>query len=378
MWKRLKHLFIPCEGNAYRPDFLERVSVGIILVLILLSFAMANLQALLWISSDWLVSTILPAVIVDLTNDERKSGELATLTRNTLLDEAARLKAEDMAKNGYFAHYSPTGISPWYWFEQVSYDFVSAGENLAVHFTDSEDVVNAWMESPSHRANIMSGKYQEIGVGTAKGEYKGNPTIFVVQLFGTQKAPEPTTAEVAGVATGGATASDISLESVTTDTTTETEETPREAVAPASIENAAPDETEVKEEMPTASRAEERAPEVMEPLHDDVLAVAEESVVMYSDLATTSRPGTPLSITPSDDGEGGSSAPLRSATEPSLWLQFVYSILAGVVVVALILSVFIEWKRQHPVQIAYAGGLLMVMALLLYIHIELTSNVTIV
>jgi hypothetical protein len=171
MFSLFKNLFIPHEGNEFRPDFLERLSVGIMLVLILLSFAMANLQSLLWISSDWLVSTILPAVIVDLTNDERNSEKIGILTRSALLDKAANLKAQDMAKNEYFAHYSPMGVSPWYWFDQVSYDYLHAGENLAVHFTDSSDVVEAWMDSPSHRANIMNGDYTEIGIGTAKGKY---------------------------------------------------------------------------------------------------------------------------------------------------------------------------------------------------------------
>jgi hypothetical protein len=214
MFNWLKDLFIPHEGNKFRPDFLERLSVGIMLVLILLSFAMANLQSLLWISSDWLVSTILPAVIVDLTNDERNSEKIGTLTRSALLDKAANLKARDMAENEYFAHYSPTGVSPWYWFDQAGYNYLHAGENLAVHFTDSSDVLRAWMDSPSHRANIMNGDYVEIGIGTAKGEYKGQPTIYVVQLFGT-KRDTATTPSVAG-ASAAPTASEpqVSIERV--------------------------------------------------------------------------------------------------------------------------------------------------------------------
>lgn len=350
MLKRLKDLFIPHEGNGFRPDFLERFSVGIMLVLILLSFTMANLQALLWISSEWLVSSILPSVIVDLTNTERTTGNLGTLHRSVLLDKAATEKAEDMAKNEYFAHYSPTGVSPWYWFDQVAYDYLHAGENLAVHFTDSSDVVKAWMNSPLHRANIMNGDYYDIGVGTAKGTYQGQPTIYVVQLFGTMRAA-PTAVEVAGATTGEIT-KEISIEKVTA---TKPATSPEAVVAPATIETAPLSEPAALPEAPT-----------------DVVSV-------YSDLATSSREGVPATISQNNDIHSSETVPLtlRTTTEPSLWLSAVYALLAAIVLFALMFSIRLEWRSHHPVQVAYAGGLLVVMALLLYIHTALTGMVTI-
>ena len=358
MKKRLKDFFIPHEGNNYRPDFLERVSVGVMLVLIVLSFAMANLQALFWISSDWLVSTVLPSIIVDLTNNERDAESLAPLKRSTLLDVAAKLKADDMAKNEYFSHYSPTGVSPWYWFDQASYDYLNAGENLAVHFTESDEVVEAWMKSPSHRANIMSGQYADIGVGTAKGEYKGSPTIFVVQLFGSPRAPI-----VAGVSTE-VPSSEISIEKVAS-----TESRPD--VAPASVST---------QEIKPIPVIPETVPQ--EPVSDPTLPVTPrdtESVALYSSFASTSRAGEPLALPASlDPGEYDTvSLPLRSTTEPSLWLETLYAVLALFVVGALSTSIALEWRRHHPIQIAYAGGLLAVMALLLYIHTSLTGMVLI-
>ncbi len=113
------------------------------LCLVVLSFTATNILSLVWMGSQWMVSTVLPAVIVELTNQEREQGSLAELRRNPLLDEAARMKAEHMAQNQYFAHYSPDGVSPWFWFGRAQYNFVHAGENLAIHFTDSEEVVNA-------------------------------------------------------------------------------------------------------------------------------------------------------------------------------------------------------------------------------------------
>lgn len=336
----LKHYFIPHEGNNYRPNFLERFSMGIMLFLVLLSFTIANLQSLLWINSNWMVSTILPAIIVDLTNEERGGGHIQPLARNEALDRAAQLKAEDMATNGYFAHYSPRGVSPWYWFDQVSYTFVHAGENLAVHFTDSDEVVEAWMESPTHRANIMNGNYTEIGIGTAKGTYKGAPTIFVVQLFGTPAAPQ--TAEPVVVA----------------------EEMP------------VPQE-EDPTPVPQKSEAE---PEVVEVVEEPEPVMEEGSTVMYSDLATTSRLGIPAFIGRAEaqtlDTEV--TALEKSTIESGIWLKVLYGALALIVLVSLILSIIIEWRKQHLMQVAYAGGLLVVMALLLYAHATLTSGVTIV
>lgn len=359
MQKQVKDLFIPHVGNGFKPNILERISLGIMLLLVLLSFAAANVQSLLWISSDFLVSTILPAVIVDLTNEERTTNTVGTLTRNSVLDAAATLKAEDMAKYSYFAHYSPKGVSPWYWFDQVSYNFVYAGENLAVHFTDSGDVVDAWMHSPSHRENILNGHYTEIGVGTARGEYKGYPTVFVVQLFGTPQAAPATE-----------TTQNITLE--TTSGIENQSATPQE-VAQASIQT-------IPEQNLTQPA---EAPMVVNTENEQVLTPSEGGdSVTYSDLATTARPGTPLTL---DDQQGaettGSSKTsmlLRTATQPSLWLQIIYGTLALFVVISLVLSIVIEWRKQHPVQIAYAGGLLAIMALLFYIHVTLTSGVTIV
>jgi uncharacterized protein YkwD len=130
------------------------------------------------------LAAVITATLVDLTNNDRKADSIGTLKINPKLVEAAQAKADDMAAKGYFAHNSPEGLTSWYWFEQVKYSFSYAGENLAVNFSDSEDVEQAWMDSPTHRANILNGKFTEIGIATAVGEYKGKTTTFVVQMFG--------------------------------------------------------------------------------------------------------------------------------------------------------------------------------------------------
>lgn len=130
------------------------------------------------------VASVLPAVLVNLTNGDRAADKLNSLSTNAQLTAAAQAKANDMAAKGYFAHNSPGGQTPWTWMSNAGYSFVDAGENLAVDFTDSTDVEHAWMNSPEHRANILNSNFTEVGIATAQGMYQGHMVTFVVQMFG--------------------------------------------------------------------------------------------------------------------------------------------------------------------------------------------------
>lgn len=142
------------------------------------------------------LASIISGLLTDLTNEERSSFNLGQLTVNPLLEEAATLKAQDMAKKSYFAHTSPEGTTPWHWFEEVGYNFSYAGENLAVNFIDTNVLHRAWLGSAKHRDNILNERFTEIGIGTAEGTYKGRNAIFVVQLFGRPRLSPPIVREV--------------------------------------------------------------------------------------------------------------------------------------------------------------------------------------
>ena len=129
------------------------------------------------------LSAVLPAVVIALTDQQRASNQLGNLTSNSLLTQAAQDAADDMATKGYFAHVSPSGTTPWDWLNQVGYQYQWAGENLAVNFDDSQQLMDAWMASPTHKANILSPNYTQIGVGMATGTYQGAQVVFVVQFF---------------------------------------------------------------------------------------------------------------------------------------------------------------------------------------------------
>ncbi len=176
--------FIPSERNAYQPLFLRfRIAASVLGVVLLLEAIYLTVSFVVIPRSDFLAA-IFATVLVDQTNERRVEENLNGLVVNDLLVKAAQMKADDMAAKGYFSHNSPDGKTPWYWFKEAGYEYAAAGENLAVNFTDSKDVTDAWMHSESHRANIMSGNYTEIGIATARGIYKGKEAIFVVQEFG--------------------------------------------------------------------------------------------------------------------------------------------------------------------------------------------------
>ena len=184
MLRWLKNHFIPHEDNDYRPGSLKSRSIlfmGIIVLVIEIFFLF---QALIIIPRVNLAGLILSNVLVDETNSNRVADAMPSLKVSPLLEVAARQKADDMAKNGYFAHTSPSGITSWYWFQKAGYKFAYAGENLAINFSDSKDIINAWMNSPLHRENILNSHFTEIGIGIARGTYQGQEAVFVAQLFG--------------------------------------------------------------------------------------------------------------------------------------------------------------------------------------------------
>ncbi len=126
--------------------------------------------------------------IIDETNKRRIAEGLPPLKANALLTASAKLKTDDMIAFEYFEHESPTGVTVSDLGKKVGYNYVVMGENLALgNFIDAADLLDAWMESPGHRANILNDLYQEIGVYAAKGTYEGREVWFAVQHFGVDR-----------------------------------------------------------------------------------------------------------------------------------------------------------------------------------------------
>jgi len=176
-------LIVPVKHNKYRP-YLLRHPVLAFLSFLIVVVKVATFTVFALTPETAYLSTITSPFLIDLTNSARRDAGLPTLSPNGLLQQSAQKKGTDMLKNGYFAHTSPAGATPWKWFDQVGYDYVYAGENLAIDFSTAEGVHEAWMNSPGHRANILNPRYKEIGIAVVSGEFQGRTTTIVVQHFG--------------------------------------------------------------------------------------------------------------------------------------------------------------------------------------------------
>ncbi len=184
MRRRIKYVFIPHHGNNYKPALFEYAGLSVVLAIGIIFFISSA------VSNRFIVGTsqgaaVYSSVLIDLANQARIADDGPALVVSETLTKAAQLKAEDMAARQYFSHTSPDGTTPWYWFQKAGYNFVYAGENLAVDFTESADIQNAWLASPKHKENIIDPRFREIGVATKTATWQGRQTTFVVQLFGT-------------------------------------------------------------------------------------------------------------------------------------------------------------------------------------------------
>lgn len=178
-------LFIPQEKNNHHALLLQPSFLGIFIALYLLNQSLIRSLTLIRPGVLGYSSEITANKVLAITNAERQKLKLPPLRYNSALSNSAALKAHDMFANNYWAHTSPSGTTPWDFFRQVDYQYSVAGENLAKDFYDTDSLLRAWMKSPTHRANIVSSKYQEIGIGVVNGILGGVKTTLVVQHFGT-------------------------------------------------------------------------------------------------------------------------------------------------------------------------------------------------
>lgn len=183
------HLFIPRESNNHRAKILHHQSILVVIALLLslqLTFSLVRQQfpQVLGVSSS-----ISAGELLSLTNLKRQEQGLSTLVFNDQLNVAAALKASDMFAKGYWAHNAPDGTTPWYFIKKAGYSYTFAGENLARGFDKSMDVIAAWIASPSHRENMYSKNYTDIGFAIADGKLLGEQTTLVVEMFGSKALP---------------------------------------------------------------------------------------------------------------------------------------------------------------------------------------------
>ncbi len=337
MKKLFKKAFIPHIDNNFAPHLFREAGVVAVIALTLVVFAAGELGKNYLATNERMLAAVYPSVVVELTNKDRQDATLGTLRVSPLLEQAARLKAEDMVAKGYFAHVSPEGLDPWHWIHQVGYSYHYAGENLAINFNDSSDVTTAWMNSPTHRANLLNKDFTEIGVATVSGVIDGKQTVFVVQMFGTPKTAVATPISTAVIAT-------------TTKTTT---------LAAATVATTSP----IKVSASTTATLIASAP---------TSTVLGTETVATSDAAMTIAPE---SVTPKN--------PLLAAVSPIVSnprhaTENVYIILLILVILAFVLFLF--YAKKHHIKHIYYGIFIIVwlaICVLLYCSF-ISSNVIVI
>lgn len=190
----LLHFFTPRHTNNHRAKALHTSSisvyVGLLLIFQIAITAITKFQPqILGYASNISVSDLLSK-----TNDRRAGAGAGALALNDKLTVAANAKAADMFANQYWAHTSPTGRDPWSFIVAAGYSYIFAGENLARDFGDSGAVVDAWMNSSTHRENLLNPRYKDVGFAVVNGKYGNHETTLVVQEFGTRPGNAPSVA----------------------------------------------------------------------------------------------------------------------------------------------------------------------------------------
>lgn len=127
-----------------------------------------------------------PEDFLAYTNQIRVERGRSPLRLNDRLNQAARAKVMDMVEIGYWDHFRPgDGKTPWSFIREKGYAYRSAGENLALGFSATTEITDAWLESPAHAANVLSSKYQDVGFSSILvKDQDGKVVIMTVQMFG--------------------------------------------------------------------------------------------------------------------------------------------------------------------------------------------------
>ncbi|MDP1779941.1 MAG: CAP domain-containing protein [Anaerolineales bacterium] len=185
---KLRHWFTPHASNNFRARLLHNSGILAVIAIILTGNVFLRLLDSTNLHILGFTSSVTIDEVVRATNNERLGAGLKPLAYNEKLADAARRKAANMLSENYWAHNSPSGKSPWVWFNDAGYTYVFAGENLAKDFGDTSRLMSAWMASLTHKENIINPKYSEIGIAVVPGSLQGSDTVLIVQFFGTPSA----------------------------------------------------------------------------------------------------------------------------------------------------------------------------------------------
>ncbi|MCL2451857.1 CAP domain-containing protein [Candidatus Saccharibacteria bacterium] len=178
----VKLAVVPHKHNDYRPHLVRRYGLLAVLLIVM------AIQSFYFTFQDGRVLGDNPSItssqLLERTNAERRRDSLPTLSLNSQLTAAAHDKAKDMLAVGYWSHNAPDGTTPWQWINDAGYEYADAGENIARGFNTATGIMAAWMDSPSHRANVLDKNFTEVGFAAVNGIMDGHNTTLVVAMYG--------------------------------------------------------------------------------------------------------------------------------------------------------------------------------------------------
>lgn len=187
--KTIQNYLFATPQNDYHPGILKANSVGFFMVLftILQILSSRSTPTQHTLASDLTVTNITSAV-----NKERQMRNLLTLSTHNSLQTAAQIKSDDMMSRHYFSHTNPEGLYVWPTIVSQGYTpYLQLGENLAIEFYDTESLMSAWMNSPTHRANIVNEGFKDQGMGLAFGTpSQGQYYSAITNTFGALIPPK--------------------------------------------------------------------------------------------------------------------------------------------------------------------------------------------
>ena len=183
---KIAHLIFPRESNNQKAKLLHPSGISVLAILLIVFQLVLTYIPRIGPSILGYAANISPSEVIRLTNEKRSQAGLLPLTENPTLSAAAQAKGADMLNRDYWAHIAPDGTQPWKFFIDFGYKYRYAGENLARDFSNPSSAVDAWMASPTHKENLLSPKYKEIGIAVIEGDLAGVDTTIIVQFFGSK------------------------------------------------------------------------------------------------------------------------------------------------------------------------------------------------
>ncbi len=333
-------LIIPHPANDYRPWALRHKPLAALSILLIAAKIMAVvIIGLTPAMAD--LSTITSARMLQFTNEERSKRGLSALTSNDKLVRAAQAKGEDMLAHQYFAHISPAGVTPWFWMAKQDYTYQVAGENLAIDFTEAEDVVTAWINSPTHKENMLLPDYTETGIAVVTGEFNGATSTIVVHFFG-----EPPAGRVAAVTRVVPTIAPVPVVMVT----------------PLPLPSATPDASSHPKAPVVPPNAPQKPPTyIISPQSDQGTVVSTDGMTVGQLLSLSqSKALLPVFNHTADD---------NATRAPARFQQLTRRMFLGIVItisILLVLAIVIRIRVQRPALIAHASLVILLAVVLLF------------